>query len=601
MKIKCLYIFVLSCLLCLITNCDKKQEEAVDEEDQEASISLLRTVLYPFDGATVYVRGLNVTKDAYDGTVGSNTFTAFRTSNDELDFTVPQLDEGTYTLRLTVESEILEKEIEIKAFPSIENPQEIITQTVTQLNDYLSGIENDQYLSADNKLLFREIVNEFNRQMSVATETEKLLFAQYCSVHPELFEGIPEIMQHSSVITRDMLKQNLFTYIKEVEKLTYAAGITGLALWATPTAVEKLLALAIGGTVTYNLFQKVKKLHDELLSLHIIPQEIFLRLIDVSNAPPVNGTKFNNSVSDLRIWEHETVGSAYASYRTLCNRDEDNPKLSSELSQLIDAMYEFNAIWAKINSKVAKIIDFFNLRGVFPGAPKKLSEITTYSTEENLMNNDEWTIGIISGDVRFSVSDQSFVSVSKSADDMAFEFVLQDKNGTKSITYSAILQIFPFTCDIEALEYSLSAYSSDPYFSGKYKLSYKVKDNYSGNREEILSGLEIYGGGVGVSYFLDSDGNMSNGYEKGITEIIYPEDLSFDKAHQTATFSVYRKINKENELWSSIYQGCNKPGPNGSYRVFFDYQYLNGKTGVFGAMYSCAKFPDGSDRMIYIR
>ena len=131
-----------------------------------------------------------------------------------------------------------------------------------------------------------------------------------------------------------------------------------------------------------------------------------------------------------------------ATYRSLYQKDVTDPALSSELKQLIAYMDAFQNIYyrvSKYTNRALAILTLGQMPKLFP-APPKVSETTTFESEDRPIEPEDYAVRITSGNVY--LSGKNFRT--RSEEDEYFTVVVQDKTtGVKSKEYTGLMKKLP--------------------------------------------------------------------------------------------------------------------------------------------------------------
>lgn len=441
MKSKRLFILLAVALSSVGCEIDSGNDENLytdkDPEVENVSATLKSTIYYPFDVVNIDMHGLSIDKEEYSATLNSETIVVSNQKDGTLAFPLSNLEPGNYTLSLNINNEDYQFEFEVRPFPTLANPEEILNEVSAQMNQIVVQTNGDNGLSANEKLLFQNLHTAFVQEFANLSEADRLLFAQYCSVHPEIFGGVPDAMLKSS---RQKNLEMARVFIKRTATVSIVVGAICVAAKVPDLTISKLIAIGAATALALELYE-LSILYIQVKGIEIITEDIGFSQGQktVLLSEPLKSTNSN----EFTFWDGESPSEPVAAtLRSLYYKDLNNSKLSSSVKQLISSMNTYQSIYSRVEAVVNSTINFLSL-GSTPKLIKRslsISETKTYTSTQELLERGDYTFGVISGSVVYNGGFRT-----SSNKDQNFKFAIYDKtNDILSEEYPALLKKIPF-------------------------------------------------------------------------------------------------------------------------------------------------------------
>lgn len=356
-------------LIALIFSCSKKEDEIIPEIVLETfELTSEQSVLKPLEFVIVKSTEVSFTKDSYKATIGDIEVDLIKTEDNNLIFSVPELNAGAVELELTLENKVGTLSFTITE-NKVQDINAIITkELITPLNNYQNDI---QELISDNTFSFeikeqlaaaKQAIDEYINKLATLSEEEKMNLAKFFNANPLLTSDYLNLSNKSfngkSNTKYSSIKKSALKLVIVIATVVTAAEIIaplvvkGIAALGTFLGVSTvgagIIVTAIGAAAI------IHAEHSKILNSAFLPFENLLKDNDgnyieknsAKNKTVKNGYEINNNTN--------YIFSIVSRDRLLNSSDINNN--NSDISELVKKIEILESKWNSFKNGVNTIV-----------------------------------------------------------------------------------------------------------------------------------------------------------------------------------------------------------------------------------------------------
>jgi len=444
-----LKLVVIVGLMSTISSCDKEKTELIDAKTFKITASNYNPS--PYETVSLKVEGVELLNDKYSVKIGADSITVLKQSSDSLIFSVPYLQPNTYQLSLNIDGYEAKFDLKIKAQVPIPNQAQVLEAFVTKTNNSIADLETataqtGQVLTVADKALITDLLSSFNAAYNQLSANDKIQFAQYLAIHPEIFQSNSQKMK--DVRIRLLLEQYYESFSKKILPIGISAGTFALTITAPdPTFITKAVAFGAAVYLVLELVE-VNKIALALYSDAVIAATAEIGF-SASNVPIFKSAANNSSfvsTPDFTFHNNKPVElNTAVKFRTIYAADVNST--NSLLKGITTNLSTFQSVWIKVDGAFITLRKLFGYTGSgLPEKAKDVSQITNFQTKtlnvapENAsilnISNSKVKVTVDNSNAKFKVTFSTTESTAQQ-----FNFTYRYVDGvTLDTVYSAIVE-----------------------------------------------------------------------------------------------------------------------------------------------------------------
>lgn len=356
-------------LITLIFSCSKKEDEIIPEIVLETfELTSEQSVVKPLEFVIVKSTEVSFTKDSYKATIGDIEVDLIKTEDNNLIFSVPELNAGAVELELTLENKVGTLSFTITE-NKVQDINAIITkELITPLNNYQNDIQeliSDNTFSLEIKeqlAAAKQAIDEYINKLATLSEEEKMNLAKFFNANPLLTSDYLNLSNKSfngkSNTKYSSIKKSALKLVIVIATVVTAAEIIaplvvkGIAALGTFLGVSTvgagIIVTAIGAAAI------IHAEHSKILNSAFLPFENLLKDNDgnyieknsAKNKTVKNGYEINNNTN--------YIFSIVSRDRLLNSSDINNN--NSDISELVKKIEILESKWNSFKNGVNTIV-----------------------------------------------------------------------------------------------------------------------------------------------------------------------------------------------------------------------------------------------------
>lgn len=528
-----------------ILSCSKKEDEIIPDTVLETfEISSEQTSVKPLEFIIISSSEVSFTQKSYKGTINETEIDLIKTENNNLIFSLPQIDSGNATLKLTINNKVGEINFNVSQ-NIVQNPNSIIENEVTTpLNNYQNDIQeliSDNTFSLEIKEQLasaKQAIDEYINKLATLSEEEKMNVAKFFNANPLLTSDYLNLSNKSfngkSNTKYSSIKKSALKLVIVIATVVTAAEIIaplvvkGIAALGTFLGVSTvgagIIVTALGAAAI------IHAEHSKILNSAFLPFENLLMDNDGNyleknynkNKTINNGYEINNNTN--------YIFSIISRDRLLNSSDINNN--NSDISELVKKVEILESKWNSFKNGVNTIVsNTTNWFGSWFSSSATTFKLITYELKSLPSTTDTVETN----------GDSEFITVENFPTDVEVEYSVVSDNSIK-LKFKADESTLPktFTGKIKY---------NDGYFSNENEFSVVL--------EKITDSISIYQSAVIGSWKVTTldGGNVNNLtiYEGGEGRYIIPGPNGANRdgidANGDSYYTISWKIEKHNDRY----------------------------------------------------
>jgi hypothetical protein len=180
----------------ILFSCEKEEKITDNQHSEQLEILVNNFFIKPKQIVTIEVFNQSIDEESVQAMLGETEITIFKSSETNLIFTVPEIDEGFTTLNFTLANKQADLAFEIGS-NEVNNPEIVVQNELlnplnelqTDIDDLLAegGLSQIQIESLNKST---QLLNQFQEKYQTLSEQEKLEVAKFYNVNPLFTTGI---------------------------------------------------------------------------------------------------------------------------------------------------------------------------------------------------------------------------------------------------------------------------------------------------------------------------------------------------------------------------------------------------------------------------
>jgi polyhydroxyalkanoate synthesis regulator phasin len=516
-----------------ILSCSKKEDEIIPETVLETfEISSEQTSVKPLEFIIITSSEVSFTQESYKGTINETEIDLIKTENNNLIFSLPQLDSGDATLKLTINNKVGEINFNVSQ-NIVQNANSIIENEITTpLNNYQNDI---QELISDNTFSFeikeqlassKQAIDEYLNKLATLPEEEKMNVAKFFNANPLLTSDYLNLSNKSfngkSNTKYSSIKKSALKLVIVIATVVTAAeiiaplvvkGLASLGVFAGASAVGAgIIVTALGAAAI------IHAEHSKILNNAFLPFENLLKDND-GNYIEKNSGENKTVKNDYEINNNTNYIFSIVSRDRLLNSSDINNN-NSDISELVKKIEILESKWNSFKNGVNTIVS--NTTNWF------VSWFSSSATTFKIITYELKSLPSQTDTVETN-GDSGFITIEDFPSDIEVEYSVASDNSIK-LKLKADESTLPRTITGK-IKYDDGDFSNEKEFSivlnvtkqplkiGYYELTYSWEDN------KALLHVENKNSSFGVVYLWSSSDNywyspnFGYGFSVGLNQI----------------------------------------------------------------------------------
>jgi hypothetical protein len=403
----------------------------------EPTISLAHETLKPSQISSINVSGMELKENSYTAQFGSTEILASKVSPFSLVFLTPDVNPGSYTIKLEVNNKEFSAQVMVESAGSIADPAAFVADFINEANASYEEFLQDQSLEALPAELaaIKEDMHDAYAEFNQLPESDKLVVARFIDSNSRLIADVEEAYTNYMNAETPAKKSSTLYRLQNLAALT----ISGVLLLEAATAGAGILLGAVVIETAYRVFKgksspvfnKIKSALKQGLSMAYYPQNYLSEVVfDRAEKEFANFFEKKSTQESVEFFKgNQIVFNIKPTYRSIGASDakSSDPVVSS----LVNAIEKLKVLWnASVSGYLGNLPEYEDVE-----EQKYGESISNYKIR--VTRNSKVTVGPIEGTPEaFTVS---FNTTSSNNESFTFEISYTEKGVTAKQTVDAVL------------------------------------------------------------------------------------------------------------------------------------------------------------------
>lgn len=242
-------LLIYTLLLFTILGCTKDEEDTTSLEPIEQNLSVESNNVKTFEVVSVTVNNVELTNNTYQATFGNNEISLKKYDDNSLIFSVPEIEEGTYALSLSLGT------IELNVTKTqVSNTDEIIQNLFDKFNNDIGNLDNSDPFIANEITIAESYNTDVLALYNSLNEEQKRQTAMFYEANKEVFENFKKDIASNLNGPTTLSKTPQSDCPTDDSKSFYSCTATNLgnsAIALKNSSKEFLQLLALAGAAAY--------------------------------------------------------------------------------------------------------------------------------------------------------------------------------------------------------------------------------------------------------------------------------------------------------------------------------------------------------------